>query len=205
MIAIDMTHRNILTSFYVIYAIAIVFLLVIPNRLLPDFYKPGFMAGISLLSMMLVALPGWIFNPTDERRKKILLSSQVIIAFSIFINGAGGLGLYKLYKIGIPYDKILHVIVPLMLVFATALFVHRWYGVSVKNAIVYSAITIFVLCVGWEGWEVLQDSLFGTKTAGVYGEDYWNDTTLDILSDAIGVALGSLFVSHRTQVVERVG
>jgi len=200
-----MTHRNILTGFYVIYAIAIVFLLVIPNHALPDFYKPGFMAGISLLSMLLVALPGWIFTATDEKRKKILLSSQVVIAFSVFINGAGGLGLYKLYKIGIPYDKIMHVIVPLMLVYVAVVFAHHWYGVSVTHAIIYAAVAIFLLCVGWEGWEVLQDSLFGTKTAGVYGEDYWNDTTLDILSDAIGIAFGSLLAQRRAHVVERIG
>lgn len=196
-----MTNKKILTIFYAVYASAIVALLGVPRAWMPEFYRPMFMAGISTVGMLLVALPGWIFRTQDARKKMVVERSQLAIAFSIFVNGLGGLGLYKLYKIGIPYDKILHFFLPAIFIVSITYFLLQWYGRSRRFAISFAVVSVLVGGIAWEGFEVAQDKLFGTKTAGVYGADYERDTTLDIFADIGGSILGAYLVMKENKKV----
>lgn len=160
------------------------------------------MAGISLISVGVVFLFGHLFRTQDKKQNNVVEQCQIAIAASIGMNGLGGLGLYKLYRIGIPYDKVMHFIVPvILLVFGVYFLIHR-FNKTKKYAIIFMIIGIFVGSLLWEGVEVVQDRLFGTKTAGVYGEDYVNDTVLDIVSAVVGLGVGTLLVLRSKRVTE---
>jgi len=146
------------------------------------------MAGISTVSVGAVYFFGRIFK-TENDTNKVVEQSQLALAAAIGLNGLGGLGLYKLYQLGIPYDKIMHFVVPLIL-FMTGISLLKYrFSKTKKTAVIIMALLIFSGSLLWEGIEVLQDRVFGTKTAGVYGEDYEQDTILDIVSDVCGISL----------------
>lgn len=194
-----MNTRKILNYFYTAYAFAIVALLAVPRDWMPEFYRPLFMAGISTVAAMAVAAPGWIFKTKDEHKKKVLERSQLVIAFAMLINGLGGLGLYKLYQFGIEYDKILHFIIPTLMTIVIAYFLIHWYDKPLRFATTFAVIAVLVGGIGWEAWEVTQDKIFGTQTAGVYGEDYVRDTTLDIFADIGGTVLGAYLILRHSK------
>ena len=191
-----MTNKAILNFFYGCYFSAIVLFLVLPETIMPDFYKANFMIGTSVLSVALVFIFGYSFSTNSKKQNDVVEYCQAALAVSIGLNGIGGLGLYKLYKVGIPYDKIMHFVIPvILLVFGAYFLVHRL-NKTKKYAIIFMVIAIFVGSVLWEGVEVGQDRLFGTKTAGVYGEDYINDTILDIVSAIAGLAVGAYWLTR---------
>lgn len=191
-----MTNKAIVSTFYLSYLGAILLLIFLPNTALPDFYKSYFMAGVSTVSVVVVFLFGYFFSTNDKKQNDVVEYCQAALAVSIGLNGIGGLGLYKLYKVGIPYDKIMHFVIPvILLVFGAYFLVHR-FNKTKKYAIVFMIIAVFVGSVLWEGVEVGQDRIFGTKTAGVYGEDYINDTILDIVSAIAGLAVGAYWLTR---------
>lgn len=195
-----MNNNRILNIFYASYLIAILLLLFLPDTMLPSFYKSYFMVGVSAVSVAVVFLFGHLFKTEDKTKNHVVEHCQMALAVSIGMNGLGGLGLYKLYRVGIPYDKIMHFVIPvILLVFGVYFLMHR-YNKPKKYAIVFMVVAVFVGSVVWEGVEVGQDRLFGTKTAGIYGEDYVNDTILDIVSAAAGLALGSYWLARSKRV-----
>ncbi len=185
------------------YAVAIAVLLIAPRTWLPEFYRPLFMAGISTLAIFLIALPGWIFRTQDKHKKIVLERCQLAIAFCMLANGLGGLGMYKLYKIGFEYDKLLHFIVPTTAVVFVTYFLVHWYHRSRRFALICAVLIVLIGAIAWEGWEVAQDRLFGTKTSGVYGEDYQRDTTNDILAGLGGAMLGAYLVLRKNRSSKR--
>jgi hypothetical protein len=64
--------------------------------------------------------------------------------------------------------------------------------------------SIFIGSILWEGVEVGQDRIFGTKTAGVYGEDYTKDTILDIVAAVAGIGVGGYFLSRSKKLDESI-
>lgn len=201
-----MTNKHILRVVYIVYAIAVVALLIIPRAWVPDFYRPRFMAGVSTAAAICIALPGWIFRPDSAHKQLILERCQLAIAFCMLVNGVGGLGAYKLYKYGVEYDKILHFFVSTIFVVGVAYFLVHWFHKSRKFAITFSVLSVVIGGILWEGWEVAQDKMFGTQTAGVYGEDYVRDTTLDVFADIGGSILGAYLILREskrfTQIAE---
>lgn len=149
------------------------------------------MAGISAGSLGAVILFGYLFRTSDDEKNSVVEHCQVAIAASIGLNGLGGLGLYKLYKFGIPYDKIMHFLIPAILMVFGVYFLTKRFSVTKKYATIAMIVGIFVASVAWEGVEVAQDRIFGTKTAGVYGEDYVGDTVWDMIAATGGIGAGA--------------
>lgn len=191
-----MTTKKWLRIIYTIYAAGIVLLLVLPREIFPDFYRPVFMAGISTVGILLVAAIGWIFKTSDPAKQKLVENSQMAAAFTLITNSLGGLGMYKLYLIGIPYDKMLHFALPAVITVLVANFIMQWYHRSRHLALSFTVWAVVIGGVVWEGSEVLMDKLFNTQTAGVYGTDFERDTTLDVFADIAGVIVGSVLFMY---------
>ncbi|MCX6780656.1 MAG: hypothetical protein NT003_00855 [Candidatus Magasanikbacteria bacterium] len=189
-----LTSRLFLRVFYVAYAIGIVALLVIPMSWMPAFYHPVFMAGISSLALTVVMLPGFFTRHLQQQHQSMVERYQASLAFCAGVNGLGGLGLYKLYEYGIQYDKILHFLVSVIFVLGIAHFLHYFHARSRTIAIILAVIIVILCGFAWEGWEVLQDHLFGTQTSGVYGADYFSDTFFDLLFDIFGSIVGGILL-----------
>lgn len=190
-----MLRRTILRTIYVAYAVAIAALLLLPRAWFPDFYNPGFMAGISTLAILLIVSFGWIFNPQgDEERIKIIEKTQLAAAVALFANGLGGLGAYKLYLFGLPYDKALHFMSPGIFVAGISYFLYEWYKIKLQRSVIIALIITIAFSFFWEAIEVIMDTIFKTETAGNYGADYWKDTAQDIIADLIGAFVAGYLV-----------
>jgi hypothetical protein len=199
-----MTNKNLVRIFYFFYAVTITLLLAAPAHIFPDFYQPYFMAGTAAISVVTVAIFGRYFRSDDVKKNNVVEYCQAYLAISLGLNGLGGLGFYKLYRFGIPYDKIMHFIVPaILMVCGVYLLVHR-FGKSKKYAAIFMIASIFIGSLVWEGVEVGQDRIFGTKTAGVYGEDYTKDTILDIVAAVAGIGVGGYFLSRSKKLNESI-
>jgi len=176
-----------------IYIVVGFILFVLPSETFPAFYNPILMGSLALVSGILIYLPGVIFRTKDHTKGKALTLMQLVVAVSLLINGAGGLGLYKLYQYGIPYDKFTHFLTPLIFVVGLFYFIKNWFAKSDKTAIITSTILVLLGGVVWEFLEAFSDraigtSLLGGGTGGAFWDTFW-DTTMNIIGVGVGIVI----------------
>lgn len=196
-----MNNGNFVKFSVLIFLLAGIILLSLDPRMLPQFYSPRAMGALSIIYAFFIILPALIYRlhegmdkPSLEKKKLALINLQTAVAVSVYFDGAGGLGLYELHKVGIPYDKIAHFTVTAILIIALANFVTEWYAINITKAVVVSALVVMAGGILWEVSEYSSDFLFGTKRFGIRGEDVLSDTTLDLVMDALGIAGASFLV-----------
>lgn len=186
---IIMRNKIIIFSFYIFIITGMIFIIG-KKDWFPDFYYPLFMAVISFISAFAVILPKLIFKPAGDEKIKIVADLQSAIAICLLMNGAGGLGLFKLYLIGFEYDKAIHFIVSLVLFLSISEFIHKWYNMNLKKSIIISVLLIFGAGISWEILEFLSDLLFKSKSFGIYGSQIGPDTIKDVISNVLGILAG---------------
>lgn len=191
--------RKFVYASITIYAVVGVLLFVLPNGLFPSFYQPVIMGSLAFASAFLIILPRIFFRSDNKRRKKTLTWFQGSIALGLLINGAGGLGLYELYRYGIPYDKFTHFITPLIFTISLFYFVREWFNKNTLTSLVISGVVVLLGGVTWEFLESFSDraigtSLFGGGTGGIF-----SDTALDLLMNVLGILVGIVVVKHMTK------
>ncbi|MBI2010655.1 MAG: hypothetical protein HYS89_00205 [Candidatus Colwellbacteria bacterium] len=160
----------------------------------PEFYRPRLMAILALVSIFIIFLPRMIFHNSDSKAKtKVLDELEGVTAISLFINGLGGLGLYKLYLVGFPYDKLAHLVVSFIFIVALSRFIEIWYGKTFNKALLIAAILVTVTGLGWEVVEVTSDKVLHTQLLGGGSSQILADTVWDIVMDFLGVIFGTGF------------
>lgn len=196
-----MNNGNFVRFSVLTFALAGIILLSLDPESLPQFYAPRAMGTLSFMYAFFIILPALIYRlpngiakPSLEKRKLALINLQTAIAVSMFFDGAGGLGLYELHKVGIPYDKIAHFAVTAILIIALANFVMEWYAINITKAVVVSALVVMSGGILWEVSEFLSDAFLGTKRFGIRGENVLSDTAMDLVMDALGIAGASFLV-----------
>lgn len=190
----------------ILLAVAGVILLIFPVPWFPSFYDVRYMGWAALGGVVLIFALPWLARvkegaPDAGRKNKAADLMQMFLAFMIASNALGDLGLYKLYKIGFEYDKVLHFFTPFLGVIFVSLFLSGRFGISKAKSIAI-AVAIFLACgVSWEVYEYLADMYLKTHISGVYGVDISTDTKFDLLFDLIGSssgAVGAVFLWGRS-------
>ena len=142
------------------------------------------MGIISIGYAFLIELPRWVFPNVYRPR----LAFQTALAIGLALSGFGSLGLWGLYKHGVPYDKFVHVLLPTLLMYTgTRLFVAR--GRSMVKAGRLVAIIIAISSVGWEIIEHIASVYFHL---GFFGVIFDRDSIWDIAANFTGIALAGL-------------
>src|SRR3989338_5443493 len=158
------TFINLSIAVYILIGIS---LFVIPSETFPDFYKPSLMATLAIVSAIFMLSPRIIFRqPRDEESERALLKLQFITTIALIINGLGGLGLYKLYQYGIPYDKLTHLITPFIFVIGFSHFIRVWFRKNITTSIFASSVLILFGAIAWEFLEAFSDKVIGTNLLG---------------------------------------
>lgn len=160
----------------------------------PSYYTPRFFSVMFFLSAIAIVLPEYIFKTDDECKREAVLFLRSAIAFGLIGNCLGELYLYQLYKLGIPYDKLLHFAVSFFLVAALASFWQIWRKASFKQALIMAVLLVLAGGVFWEFIEFSADFLFKTSEFGLYGQNQFWDTMGDLFSDAAGAGLSSIIL-----------
>lgn len=193
-----MNKQKFINLAVAVYIISGSILLLGERSWFPDFYNPGFMGILALASAIGIILPRLVFKESgDSNKREVLLNFQVTIAISLLLNGAGGLGLYQLYRYGFEYDKLMHLLVPMMFTVSGAKFISAWFGIKLEKALLLSAILAMSGSLAWEVFEFLSDWYIGTQTLGFYGREITRDTIIDIIANTIGIIFGSIFVLRK--------
>jgi hypothetical protein len=129
-----------------------------------------------------------------ERRKahrRALRGLQVDLALALLGCLLGSLGLYRLHRLGVPYDKILHFVVPALVTHGLARLLRRRKRRTLFAAAWRAAAILGLAAIAWELAEFTSDALFGTKAFGEEGKHLVLDTSLDLLLGAIGIVVGA--------------
>lgn len=158
-----------------------------PQEWFPGFYNPSYMGVMAFLNAFILISLSWFFPVRDTRQKIAFMRTRTIFVVALLLNAAGALGLYKLYRIGIPYDKFLHFLIPLLLTIALVHLRVGWRHSSLPAALSWSLIVVFTSGIGWEFWESFSDWIFGTQSWGIYQEYIVTDTAFDILMNTLGI------------------
>lgn len=186
-------------SVIVLYIFAGLILLFGPKSLFPSFYKPNLMAALALVSIISIWLPSVIFRTQNEIKKRAREVLQLNIAVNLLINGAGGLGLYRLYLIGFEYDKLTHYVTPFLLVIGFYYFLRTWQDLTHKKALLFVVAGVLMAGFGWEVLEYLSDVLFDTQLLGGGSAQVARDTIFDVIANILGIttAVVYLYIKNR--------
>lgn len=165
-------------------------LLLLPRDWFPTFYAPVYMGVFSFVCAALIAIVPYILKTTDPEKIRMAHRVRVVLTVMIVLNALGELGLYQMYHWwGFQFDKVLHLIIPLVGAATLVQFFRVWYGTAQRVALLRAiGIVIFGL-LAWELWEFISDLLFKTKLFGIYGEVILADTLADI-----GIAFVGIFI-----------
>ena len=181
-------------SVIVLYILAGLILLFGPKSLFPSFYKSNLMAALALVSIISIWLPSVIFRTQNEIKKQAVSMLQFNIAVNLLINGAGGLGLYRLYLIGFEYDKLTHFVTPMLLTVGIYTFLSIWYEWRNKKTLIFVVAGVLVAGFGWEALEYLSDVLFDTQLLGGGSAQVVRDTTFDVIANILGITTAVVYL-----------
>ncbi len=148
-------------------------LLVSPKIWWPTYYDLPYMGYAGIACALVVAL--------------LYKVPQIQLGFAIIfaLNASGDLGLYELYRHGFEYDKVIHVLSPMIMTIVLA----RYWGSWKK------AVGVVLMCaIGWELYEFLADAILKTHLFGVYRHQVLRDTIMDLVMNVIGMGIGVIWV-----------
>ena len=186
-------------AFYVIAGVVLAFA---DPDVLPVFYQPSVMSTLAFVSALLIVAPRAVFWPKDENGRRALERLQGIITAGLIINGFGGLGLYKLYRIGFEYDKFAHFVTSLIFTIGLVYFLRDWFGKNFRKAVVFSSLIVLVGGILWEFLEALSDIIFDTNFLGGGTGAIRADTTMDMVMNVVGIAVGIIWVVRRKRIAK---
>lgn len=176
----------------------LVFTLGRPEWFPESYFMPRAMGYAAFIYAFIVILPRLIFrlpdgeDPHTGKKQKALVNFQMAIAFCLYFDSIGALGFFHLQRLGIQYDKLVHFVVPTIFTFVGTDFIHNWFGLKFRKALVIALSLVIFGGVMWELLEFSSDVFFGTRRFGVYGQNVINDTILDMSMNAMGIVTGSV-------------
>ncbi len=162
----------------------------------PAYYRPRVMAFGAFAFIFFIELPRWVFKRDQNLPEKIQsrLGLQTALAIGLMLSGLGTLGLWGLYKHGIPYDKFVHFIFPLLFTSASIWVIHIWYRLSFKKAALIMLSIVIAFGVLWEVGEFLFAHYFHI---GFFGTLFDKDSIIDVICNILGISLGVLIASKK--------
>jgi hypothetical protein len=176
-------------------------LLVAPRAWSPAWFFPRLTGAGAFGYALLLLLPRAVYATEDRpaprdasRARRALTGVQLALAASSLLALGGSLGLFRLHRVGIPYDKLMHLAVPMLMTIVLSRFIRRWYTVRIRTSLASAAAIVGVTMIAWELTEYASDALFGTSAFGVEGRHVALDTTLDLGLGVVGMALGAALV-----------
>ena len=191
---LKMNANRFLKLVILLYIVAGSVLLLGPESLFPSFYKLNFMASLAFVSVFLMLLPSFIFKTSDESKKRTRSALESNIGINLLLNGAGGLGLYKLYLIGFEYDKLTHFVTPFLLTVGIYSFLRVWYELKHIETLIFVATGIFVAGIGWEMLEYLSDFFSDTQLLGGGSAQIFKDTAFDMVANTLGIITAGIYI-----------
>ena len=169
-------------------------LFIVPPSFFPSYYKPTLMGLVALAYCFLIQLPVFIFRipeNADASAMKEKVSSrgqlQAALSLGFLLSGLGSLGLWGLYRVGIPYDKIVHFTFSALLTVSGAYVFQAWYGWSLKKTAIVLALVIGVSGIAWEFTEFFSDRWLHF---GYFGQLFDGDSLFDIFTNLSGAGVG---------------
>jgi hypothetical protein len=161
----------------------------------PSFYNPIYLFLSLFISACLIIASQYVYKAPDDRRQESISRLRLVLTVVLILNILGEFYLYQLYKSGVQYDKLIHFASSFLLLVALTWFYEKWYKLKFSRALKYAVITVIAGSLFWELFEFSADLIFKTTMFGMDGKYKLLDTTFDILSDFLGIGLGSVYAA----------
>lgn len=157
----------------------------------PSYYKPLSMALIGLFYAFLIEVPVFVFRSQSPnlQLETSRTKFQAALGVSLLFSGLGSLGLWGLYKEGIPYDKFVHFFISVVLTATGIHLIHAWRNWSFKKTVIVVLVISCLVGVAWEFTEYFFDKYVHL---GYFGKLFDADGMHDLLFDFLGTFLGGL-------------
>ncbi len=126
-----------------------------------------------------------------EHKNRAVDSLQIFLAIAFTGDALGGLGLYGLYQFGVPYDKVLHFLVPLLAALLLPFILRDRYGWNRTQSIAATFGLVIGSALMWELFEFGADMILHTHLSGELGNYISSDTKYDLLFGGLGAVIGS--------------
>ncbi len=185
----------------VVLIVAACILFVVHPSFFPSYYKPTLMGLVALAYCFLIQLPVFVFRipqnaPASSVKEKLFFRGQLQAALSLgfLLSGLGSLGLWGLYRVGVPYDKIVHFTFSALLMVSGAHVFQAWYGWPLKKTAILLALVISVSGVAWEFTEFFSDRWLHF---GYFGQLFDSDSLFDIFTNLSGASVGVGMIAWR--------
>ncbi|MDP2629525.1 MAG: hypothetical protein Q8P45_02370 [Candidatus Harrisonbacteria bacterium] len=169
------------------------FLTTLPKEFFPDWLVLPLSGIGAFLFAFLMLLPRIFYKTTMNtplEKDQAITKLQTYAAIGFLMSYGGTLGLFRLYLVGFPYDKLIHFIFPLLASIAIIEFLYYWYNRGVFYAAFYGLAAVLLIAIGWELAEYFSDLYLGTKSFGQLGTDFFRDTLWDGILNVVGMTSG---------------
>jgi len=177
---------------YFILAILVSFL-----AALIEFFGRGFLHVIlpyAVVNPILVLLSNFIFSKIENLKKSWFIAFNKIIFFIILLNIPGSL---FLHDIPFQYDRFLHFVIGFLVFQLAVLVLLIFFSSSKIKVILFSILITFIGLFAFEGFQYLNDVIFGTHlffdTKQNIVLDFWEDITLG----SIGLILSAIYIKSK--------
>ncbi len=169
---------------------------------LPAYYRPWLMGLTAILYSFCIQLPALVFSipshstaaSSVERQLFYRERLQVGLSIGFLLGGLGSLGFWGLYKVGIPYDKFIHFIFPVLVIVPASSLLRALYGWSWKKSLILLALAA---CVSGIAWEFVEYASFHWLRFGFFGQLFDSDSLRDIYTTFLGVGVAAVFLVRR--------
>lgn len=161
----------------------------------PTYYSPNFFGVNFIVSALLLYSFRYAYRIKDECKKESMIIIRTALGIALTLNFLGELFFYQLYHEGFQYDKLIHVSNSLIFFISLVYINISWRKGSLLSSIRSAAWLVFLGGIAWELFEFSSDFFFKTREFGFYGQYKFVDTSFDLISDILGIALGSALLS----------
>jgi len=162
-----------------------------------EFFGRGFLHVIipyAVVNPILVLLSNFIFSKIENLKKSWFISFNKIIFFIILLNIPGSL---FLHDIPFQYDRFLHFGMGFLVFQMSILVLSIFFSSSKRKVILFSILITFIGLFAFEGYQYLNDVIFGTNLFFDVKQNIIVDFWEDIFWGSTGIILSAIYIKNR--------
>lgn len=182
--------KRFIISAQVVLIVAGLVLFVLPRSWLPDYYKPIPMGLAAIVYAFFISVPALAVHRL--KGTAVMENFQAALALGLLMCGLGSLGAWGWYQHGFAYDKLVHFILPAMMVYFGSKLLATIWRVRIPAAALAAA---GIVALSGLAWEYIEAFFAGYFHLGFFGALFDYDSIGDLIANLSGVVMALIWLS----------